>query len=104
MSELVLLNESRSDASGTAGVVVRHRRCRRRAHRFAILPAISGHATSRSGLGRGFQGGLPPQPQGRDRGRDSESPLLAFGMTPSQYREHKALTGPTDNLRDHMTD
>lgn len=27
-----------------------------------------------------------------------------FGMTPSQYREHKALKLPTDNLRDHMTD
>jgi hypothetical protein len=27
-----------------------------------------------------------------------------FGMTPSQYREHKQLEEPTDNLRDHMTD
>ena len=25
-------------------------------------------------------------------------------MTPSEYRDHKALTQPGDNLRDHMTD
>ncbi len=25
-------------------------------------------------------------------------------MTPKEYREHKALTHPGDNLRDHMTD
>jgi hypothetical protein len=25
-------------------------------------------------------------------------------MTPKEYRDHKALTHPGDNLRDHMTD
>jgi len=34
----------------------------------------------------------------------AEISKATFGMTPTQYREHKALTGPTDNLRDHMTD
>ena len=34
----------------------------------------------------------------------AEISKATFGMTPSQYREHKALTDPTDNLRDHMTD
>ncbi|MDO8544878.1 MAG: Bro-N domain-containing protein [Opitutaceae bacterium] len=34
----------------------------------------------------------------------AEISKATFGMTPSQYREHKALAGPTDNLRDHMTD
>ncbi len=34
----------------------------------------------------------------------AEISKATFGMTPSQYREHKALTGSTDNLRDHMTD
>ena len=34
----------------------------------------------------------------------AEISKATFGMTPSQYREHKALTRPTDNLRDHMTD
>lgn len=27
-----------------------------------------------------------------------------FGMTPTEYRKHKSLTQPADNLRDHMTD
>lgn len=34
----------------------------------------------------------------------AEISKATFGMTPSQYREHKALTKPGDNLRDHMTD
>jgi hypothetical protein len=34
----------------------------------------------------------------------AEISKATFGMTPSQYREHKALAEPTDNLRDHMTD
>jgi hypothetical protein len=34
----------------------------------------------------------------------AEISKATFGMTPAQYREHKALTRPTDNLRDHMTD
>ena len=34
----------------------------------------------------------------------AEISKATFGMTPSQYREHKALTHPGDNLRDHMTD
>lgn len=34
----------------------------------------------------------------------AEISKATFGMTPSQYREHKALERPTDNLRDHMTD
>jgi len=27
-----------------------------------------------------------------------------FGMTPSEYKEFKALDKPNENLRDHMTD
>ena len=34
----------------------------------------------------------------------AEISKATFGMTPYQYREHKALAEPTDNLRDHMTD
>ena len=34
----------------------------------------------------------------------AEISKATFGMTPSQYREYKALTKPGDNLRDHMTD
>jgi len=34
----------------------------------------------------------------------AEISKATFGMTPSEYREHKALEAPTDNLRDHMTD
>lgn len=34
----------------------------------------------------------------------AEISKATFGMVPSQYREHKGLTKPGDNLRDHMTD
>jgi hypothetical protein len=34
----------------------------------------------------------------------AEISQATFGMTPTQYREYKALTHPGDNLRDHMTD
>jgi hypothetical protein len=34
----------------------------------------------------------------------AEISKATFGMTPSQYREFKALTKSGDNLRDHMTD
>lgn len=34
----------------------------------------------------------------------AEISKATFGMTPTEYREHKALARPTDNLRDHMTD
>jgi len=34
----------------------------------------------------------------------AEISKATFGMTPSEYRDHKALTQPGDNLRDHMTD
>ena len=34
----------------------------------------------------------------------AEISRATFGMTPSEYREHKSLTHPGDNLRDHMTD
>jgi len=34
----------------------------------------------------------------------AEISKATFGMTPSQYRKHKALAAPADNLRDHMTD
>jgi DNA-damage-inducible protein D len=34
----------------------------------------------------------------------AEISKATFGMTPTQYREHKALTNPGDNLRDHMSD
>jgi DNA-damage-inducible protein D len=34
----------------------------------------------------------------------AEISQATFGMTPAQYRDHKALTEPGDNLRDHMTD
>jgi len=34
----------------------------------------------------------------------AEISKATFGMTPSEYRDHKALTDSGDNLRDHMTD
>jgi DNA-damage-inducible protein D len=34
----------------------------------------------------------------------SEISKATFGMTPSQYKEFKALSNPKENLRDHMTD
>ncbi len=34
----------------------------------------------------------------------AEISKATFGMTPAEYREHKALSKPADNLRDHMTD
>lgn len=34
----------------------------------------------------------------------AEISKATFGMTPSQYKEYKALSRPGDNLRDHMTD
>ena len=34
----------------------------------------------------------------------AEISKATFGMTPKEYRDHKALTQPGDNLRDHMTD
>lgn len=34
----------------------------------------------------------------------AEISKATFGMTPKEYRDHKALTHPGDNLRDHMTD
>jgi hypothetical protein len=34
----------------------------------------------------------------------AEISKATFGMTPAEYKEHKALTNPKDNLRDHMTD
>ena len=34
----------------------------------------------------------------------AEISKATFGMTPTEYRDHKALTHPGDNLRDHMTD
>lgn len=34
----------------------------------------------------------------------AEISKATFGMTPTEYRNHKALTHPGDNLRDHMTD
>jgi methylphosphotriester-DNA--protein-cysteine methyltransferase len=34
----------------------------------------------------------------------AEISKATFGMTPSQYKEFKALANPKDNLRDHMTD
>lgn len=34
----------------------------------------------------------------------AEISKATFGMTPKQYRDHKSLTHPGDNLRDHMTD
>lgn len=34
----------------------------------------------------------------------AEISKATFGMTPTQYRDHKALTQPGENLRDHMTD
>jgi hypothetical protein len=34
----------------------------------------------------------------------SEISKATFGMTPSEYKEFKALSNPKDNLRDHMTD
>ncbi|MGK5081811.1 Bro-N domain-containing protein [Bdellovibrionota bacterium FG-1] len=32
----------------------------------------------------------------------AEISKATFGMTPAQYKEHKGLERPTDNLRDHM--
>jgi len=34
----------------------------------------------------------------------AEISRATFGMTPSEYKAHKALANPKDNLRDHMTD
>ena len=34
----------------------------------------------------------------------AEISKATFGMTPKEYRDHKALTSHGDNLRDHMTD
>lgn len=34
----------------------------------------------------------------------TEISKATFGMTPSEYKAHKALSNPKDNLRDHMTD
>jgi DNA-damage-inducible protein D len=34
----------------------------------------------------------------------AEISKATFGMTPSEYKQYKALEKPTDNLRDHMTD
>lgn len=34
----------------------------------------------------------------------AEISKATFGMTPKEYRDHKALAHPGDNLRDHMTD
>lgn len=34
----------------------------------------------------------------------AEISKATFGMTPSEYKAHKDLTHPKDNLRDHMTD
>lgn len=34
----------------------------------------------------------------------AEISKATFGMTPSEYRKHKSLSQPADNLRDHMTD
>ncbi len=34
----------------------------------------------------------------------SEISKATFGMTPSEYKNYKALSNPKENLRDHMTD
>ncbi len=34
----------------------------------------------------------------------AEISKATFGLTPTEYRDHKALAHPGDNLRDHMTD
>lgn len=34
----------------------------------------------------------------------AEISKATFGMTPSEYKSHKSLASPKDNLRDHMTD
>jgi len=34
----------------------------------------------------------------------AEISKATYGLTPSEYKEHKNLTHPADNLRDHMTD
>lgn len=34
----------------------------------------------------------------------AEISKATFGMTPSEYKAHKSLVNPKDNLRDHMTD
>ena len=34
----------------------------------------------------------------------SEISKAAFGMTPEEYKRHKGLDKPHENLRDHMTD
>lgn len=43
--------------------------------------------------------------EGREFGiLTAEISKATFGMTPSEYKEFKALSNPKDNLRDHMTD
>ncbi len=49
------------------------------------------------------------QKRGVKEGREfailtSEISKATFGMTPSEYKEFKALSNPKENLRDHMTD
>jgi DNA-damage-inducible protein D len=34
----------------------------------------------------------------------AEISKAAFGLTPEEYKKHKCLENPSDNLRDHMTD
>jgi hypothetical protein len=34
----------------------------------------------------------------------AEISKATFGLTPSEYKKHKSLKRPQDNLRDHMTD
>jgi len=34
----------------------------------------------------------------------SEISKAAFGLSPEEYKKHKGLKKPTENLRDHMTD
>lgn len=34
----------------------------------------------------------------------AEISKATFGLTPSEYKSHKGLTKPSENLRDHMTD
>jgi hypothetical protein len=55
--------------------------------------------------------GLNDEWQARGVEREDEYAILtaeiskaAFGMTPEEYKRHKGLDIPSDNLRDHMTD
>ncbi len=65
----------------------------------------SGCAASPSEMNSLTSGNSVEWKKGRQYGiLTAEISRATFGMTPAEYRAHKQLTEPGDNLRDHMTD